>query len=149
MFLTLKSFRKFLRLSTCHCKLFLTLNCNIIFFFLFACLLNPCLPYTKRILYSEQPTVLLIWGYLNTKILTNFENLSSISNIFKETHDFLFFTDPVIICIYLRTTDRHFRDQGNVHHPTSKLLKCDLVQTFNSFLNPSMGIFTAGKASLV
>ena len=105
--------------------------------------------YTKRILYSEQPTVLLAWGHLNTKILTNFENLSSISNIFKETHDFLVLTDPVIICIYLRTTDRHFRDQGNVHHPTSKLLKCDLVQTFNTFLNPSMGIFIAGKTSLV
>ena len=74
-------------------------------------------------------------------ILTNFENLNSISNIFQDTHDFLVLTDPVIIYIYLRiTTNRHFRDPtdifGNVHNPTSKLLKCDLVQTLNTFRNP-------------
>ena len=57
--------------------------------------------------------------------LTNFENLKSISNIFQETHNFLVLTDPINICIYLRTTDRHLRDQGNVRHPTSKILKCD------------------------
>ena len=32
-------------------------------------------------------------------ILTNFENLNSVSNIFQETHDFLVLKDPVIICI--------------------------------------------------
>ena len=58
-------------------------------------------------------------------------------------------TDPVIICICLRTTNRHFCDQGNVHHPTSKLLKCDLVQTLNTFRNPSLRVFVASKASLV
>ena len=57
--------------------------------------------------------------------MTNFENLKSISNIFQETHNFLVLTDPIIICIYLRTTDRHLRDQGNVRHPTSKILKCN------------------------
>ena len=31
---------------------------------------------------------------------------------FQETHDFLVLTDPVIICIYLRTTDRHFPTRG-------------------------------------
>ena len=81
--------------------------------------------------------------------MTNFENLNSISNIFQKTHDFLVLADPVIICIYLRTTERHFRDQGNVRHPTSKLLKCDLVQTLNTFRNPSLRIFSTGKASLV
>ena len=44
-------------------------------------------------------------------ILANFENLNSISNIFQETQDFSVLVDPVIICVYLRTTDRHFRDQ--------------------------------------
>ena len=80
--------------------------------------------YAKRMLYSEQPTILLAWRDL---ILINFENLNSISNIFLETYAFLVLTDPVIIYICLRTTDRHFRDHGNVRHPISKLLKCDLV----------------------
>ena len=105
--------------------------------------------YAKRIPYSEQPTVLLARKHLNTMLLTNFENLNSISNIFQETHYFLVLTDRVIICIYLRTTDSHFRDQGNVRYPTSKLLKCDLIQTLNTFRNPSLQIFTAEKTSLV
>ena len=99
--------------------------------------------YAKRMLYSEQPTVLLVWRHLNITLLTNFENLNFISNIFQETQDFLVLKDPAIICIYLRTTDRHFCDQGNVHHPTSKLLKFDLVQTLNTFRNPSLPIFAA------
>ena len=101
----------------------------------------------KYMLYSEHPTVLL--KHLNTMLLTNFENLHSISNIFQETHNFLVLTSPVIICIYLRTSDRHFLDQGNVRHPTSKLLTYDLVQTSNTIRNPSLRIFAAGKASLV
>ena len=105
--------------------------------------------YAKSMLYSEQLTVLLAWRHLNTMILTNLENLNSISNIFQETHDFLVLAEPVIICIYLRTTDRHFRDQVYVRHPTSKLLKCDLVQTLNIFWNPGFRIFDAWKASLV
>ena len=103
--------------------------------------------YAKRILYSKQPTVWLARRNLNTMILTNLENLNSISNIFQETHDFLVLADPVIVGIYLRTTDRHFCDQGNVRHPTLKLLKCDLVQTLNTFRNPSLRIFAARKAS--
>ena len=103
----------------------------------------------KRMLFSEQPTVLLARRHLHTMILTNFENLNSISNIFQDTHDFLVLTDPVIICIHLRTSDRYFLDQGNVRHPTSKLLICDLVQTLNTFQNPSLRIFAAGNASLV
>ena len=82
----------------------------------------------KHVLYSEQPTVLLAQTHLNIMLLTNFENLNSIPNVFQETHNFLVLTDPLIICIYLRTTDRRFRDPGNVSHLTSKLLKCDLVQ---------------------
>ena len=105
--------------------------------------------YAKHMLYSEQPTTLFIRRHLNTMVLTNFENLDSISNIFQETHDFLVLTEPVIICIYLRTTGKHFCDQGNVRHPTPKLLKCDLVQTLNTFRNPSLRIFAAGKISLV
>ena len=71
------------------------------------------------------------------------------SNIFHEMQDFLVLMDPVIICIYLRTTYRHFCDQSDDHHLTSKLLKCDLVQTLNTFQNPFLQIFAAGKTSLV
>ena len=88
--------------------------------------------YAKRILYSEQQTVLLVWRQLNTMLLTDFENLNSISDIFQEIHKLLDLTDLLIICIYLITTDKHFHDQGNVRHLASKLLKCDLVQTLNS-----------------
>ena len=45
--------------------------------------------------------------------------------------------------------DRHFRDLGNVRHPTSKLLKCDLVQNLNTFRNPSLQILVTGNISLV
>ena len=102
--------------------------------------------HAKHMLCSEQTTVLLARTHLNTMLLTNFENLNSISYIFQEKHDFLVFTNPVILCIYLRT--RQFCDQENVHHSTSKLLKCDLVQTLNTFRNRALRFFTAGKASL-
>ena len=75
--------------------------------------------------------------------------LNSISYILQETHDFLVFTDPVVICIYLRTRNRHFHDQGKVRRPTSELLKWNLVQILNTFQNPSLLIFAARKASLV
>ena len=100
-------------------------------------------------MYSEQPTVLLAQRHLNTMLLTNFENLISILNIFREAHDFLVLTDPVIVCIYLRTTGRHFRDQRNVLHLTLNLLKSDLFQTLNTFQDPSLRIFAAAKASFV
>ena len=105
--------------------------------------------YANRMLYSEQSTVLLARRHANAMLLTNIEHLYSISNISRETNDFLVLTDPVIICIYLTTTGRHFCDQGNVRHPTSKLLKSDLFQTLNTFRNPSLRIFVAGKTSLV
>ena len=99
-------------------------------------------------LFSEQPAVLLARRHLNTMLLmTNFENLNSILNIFQKNTRFL--TDPLIIFIYLRTNDRYFHDQGNVCHPISKLPKCDLVQTLNTFWNPSLRIYAARKASLV
>ena len=107
------------------------------------------LSYANRMLYSEHTTFVLARRHLNTMILTNFKHLNSISNIFQETHDFFFLTDPVIICIYLGISERHFCDQGNVRYPTSTLLKCDLVQILNIFRNPFQWIFAAGKASLV
>ena len=114
------------------------------YFFHFPCQMPVYLDgYPKRMLYSEQPSDLLARRHLHTMLLTNFKNLNSISKIFQETHDFLVLTDPVIICIYLRTTYRRFRDEGNVRHGTSKLLKCDLVQTLNTFRNPSLRIFAA------
>ena len=95
--------------------------------------------YAKRMLYSEQPTVFLARRHLNTMHLTSFEKLNSILKIFQETHNFLVLMDPITICVSLKTTDRHFRDQGNVRHPTSKLQKHDLVQTVNTFWNSAAG----------
>ena len=89
------------------------------FFFIFS--------YAKRMLYSEQTTVSLDRRHLNTILLSNFENLNSISSTFQETLHFLVLTGPRIICIYLRTSDSHSRDQENVRHSTSELLKCVLV----------------------
>ena len=51
-------------------------------------------------LLSEQPTVLFARRQLNTKILTNFENLDSVLNIFQETQYILVLKGPGIICIY-------------------------------------------------
>ena len=62
---------------------------------------------------------------------------------------FFSFDGPVIISIFIRTTDRYFRDQGNVRHPTLMFLKCDLIQISNTFQIPFLRIFDAGKASLV
>ena len=105
--------------------------------------------YAKCMLHYEQPNVLLARRHLNTMILTNFERSNSILNFFQEIQDFLVLTDPVIICIYSRTTDRHFRNKGFVLHPASKLLKCDLVLTLNTLNNPSLWILAVGKACLV
>ena len=99
-------------------------------------------------LYSEQPTVLLARRHLNTVILTIFENLNSISNIFQETHNFLVLTDPSVICIYLRTTEKHFCDQVKVRYPTSKLPKWDLLQTLDTFRNPSFRILEGISCSI-
>ena len=70
----------------------------LLFFFSFS-LTNVCLPCHLHKEYAKQPTVLLAPRYLNIMILTDFENLNSISNIFQETHDFLVSTDPLIMCI--------------------------------------------------
>ena len=78
-----------------------------------------------------------------------FWKIKFLSKIFQETQNFLVLTDPLITCIYLRASDIHFRDQRNVCHPTWKFLKCDLVQTLNAFLNPSLRTFYVGKGSLV
>ena len=103
--------------------------------------------YAKRMLYSVV-SVLLARKHLGRMILNNFENLNSIWNLFQETHELLILTDPVIICIYLRTTVRLFRDQGNARHLSSKILRCDLVQMLNTFWNHFLRIFATGKASL-
>ena len=103
----------------------------------------------NRMMYSEQPTFLLARRRTNIIIWANFENLNSISNSLQETQDFLVLTDSVIICVYSKTTDRHYCDHGNVRRPNSKLQKCDLVQTLNTLRNPSLQIFASRKASLV
>ena len=79
--------------------------------------------YARRMLYSEHPTFLLARRHLNSVILTNFENLSFVKFHFKHfPRNFLVLTDPLIICIYLRPTNRRFRDQENVHYSTSNLI---------------------------
>ena len=97
---------------------------------------------------SEQLTVLLARIHSSTMILTNFENLNF---LFLNLVFLLFLLDPGIsICIYSITTDRDFLNQQSVSQPSSsKLLKCDLVQTLNAFQNSSILIFAAGKTSIV
>ena len=59
---------------------------------------------------------------------------------------FLSLDDPVIICIYLKTTDRHCLDQKNIRHSTSKLLKDDFVQNFqNTYLLLVRHLLFSGK----
>ena len=90
------------------------ISCTQIFFFIF---------FDKsrnRMLYSEQPAFLMAQRHLKTMLLTTFENLNSFWNIFQETHNFLVLTDQIIICIYLRTTISHFREQWKVRRLTSK-----------------------------
>ena len=97
--------------------------------------------YAKCMLYSEQPTILLARSHLNTMILTNFENLNSISNIFQE----ISFDVPSNYLYLFKKQRQTFPDQGNVRHPTSKLIKYDLVQTLNTFRNPSLRILLPGR----
>ena len=54
--------------------------------------------YAKRMMYPEQPTVLLAPRHLSITLLKlNFKNLSSILNIFQETHN----SHGFINCLYL------------------------------------------------
>ena len=106
-------------------------------------LTNACSPYHVRKTYTVLSVANRVVGldtHLNIMLLSSFENLNSISYIFQATHNILVLTDPIIMCIYLRTTDIHFRDQGNGRYLTSKLLKCDLVQILNNFRNLFGGI---------
>ena len=45
-----------------------------------------------------------------------FENLNSNSKIFEETHNFLIFIDSVIICIYLRRSQREILLERSSSH---------------------------------
>ena len=135
----LSSEKSLARKKVIYLKDFTDLNFFLSFLFFFFCILfDKCLfvlPVTQSVCctLSNQP---FCWLGDNTMILSNFENLNYILNIFQGTHYFLVLMDPVTTCMYLRTTNRHFRDQGNVRHPTSNLLKCDLVQVVNTFRNP-------------
>ena len=142
--------------SCMYLKDFTDLDFFFFSFFFYKCLFTLSVMQSIYCSISSQPDrkkssqpFFLARRHLNTILLTNFENSISISTIFREIHNFLVLADPVIIYIYLRTTGRHFHDQGNVGHPTSKLLKCDLVQALHTFQNTSLRIFAAGKASLV
>ena len=72
----------------------------------------------------------------------NFKNLNSISNVFHETHYFLFLTDSVVICTYLRRTSvRSFwkkppADIFLTRGTSIITLKWDLVRLLNTFWNP-------------
>ena len=99
--------------------------------------------YARCMLYSKQPTVLLARRHLSIMLLTNFGNLNFISVISQETHNLSF--DRPTNYLFLFTTERHFRYQGNVLHPTSKWVKCDLVWTLNTFRNPFLRVFLSGR----
>ena len=103
-------------------------------------------------LYFEQTTVSLDWR-LNTILLTNFENLNSISNIFQETLHFLVLPDPRIICIYLiYFIYLHHQRQtlsSPGERPSFSLRVTKMCFGLNiKYLSESFRIFTAGKAFL-
>ena len=109
-------------------------------------------------LYSEQPTVLLAWKYLTQSFWPyrrKFWNFKFHLKHFPKNARFLSF-DGLSNYLYLfkeelawvplkKTTDRHFRDQVNVRHPISKLLKCALVQRLNLFRDHFCGFLLPGR----
>ena len=103
-----------------------------VFFFAFS-LTNVCLPcrlrkVANRFVGSKTP---------KHNAFDKFWKFKSHFEHFSRNTWFLSLDDPVIICIYLKTTDRHCLDQKNIRHPTSKLLKDYFVQTFqNTYLLP-------------
>ena len=117
----------------------------ICFFFFHFSLTNRCLPYRlpKRMLYSEQPTVLLAQRHLNTILLTNFENLNSISNIFQEN-------DGPTNYLYLFKNHRQtFSWPGERQSSHLKVTKMWFVPKIKYLSEPFFAVFAAGKASLV
>ena len=123
------------------------LNISLFFQFSFS-LTNVCLPCQLRKAYA------VLWAanrFVGSETSKNneFWKLKFQFAHFPRNTRFLSLDGPVIIWIYLRITDKHFHDQGNVRHPSSKLLKCDSVQTWNTFRNDSLRIFAAANASLV
>ena len=98
---------------------------DLFFFFYFILtfsLTNASLSFQLRKAYAVLWTANRFVGSETSKtmILSNFENLNPISNIFQETRDFLVLTETIINYLYLfKNNDRHFRDQ--VERPSSHL----------------------------
>ena len=88
-------------------------------FFSFS-LTNACFPCWLRKAYALLWAAIRFVGSETPKhnAFDQFQNLNFISSIFQEKHDFLVLTDPVIICIYLRTTGRYVDQQ--IRPPTLK-----------------------------
>ena len=105
---------------------------SLVFFFFFIffgkCLFTLLVTQNVCCTKSSQPFCCL--GDTKTLILTKFENLNFILNIFQETRFLSFYWPSNYLYLFLTTIFRHFRDQRNVRHSTSKLLKCDLVLSF-------------------
>ena len=105
---------------------------------------NACLPCHLRKSYAVLWAANRFVGFETPKHndFDEFWKLKFHFEHFPKNTRFLSFDGPSnYLHLFLRTTDRHFLDQGNIRHPTSKLLKCDLVETLQ--------IFVAGKANLV
>ena len=135
--------------SSAFCKIFINT-------FFYGTLLNDCFYFTAV------PGFYTLQSYIagNFQVVKYYQYGKKIIHIFQEFYRnrFLlhgcFFSFPLTIacftkCLFrlficLRTIDRQFCDQGNIRHSTLKLLKCDLIQTLNTFWNPSMQIFAAG-----
>ena len=92
--------KKFIHISQAFYRLRFFFFIFFSFFFIFfdKCLFTLSVTQNVCCTKSSQPFCWL--GDTKTVILTKFENLNFILNIFQETRDFLVFTDPVIICIY-------------------------------------------------
>ena len=109
-----------------------------VFFFSFS-LTNVCLPcglrkVANRFAGSKTP---------KHNAFHKFWKFKSHFEYFSRNTWFLSLDDPVIICIYLTTTDRHCLDQKNIRHDNLKVTKRWFRPNFSEYL------FAAGKASLV
>ena len=87
----------------------------------------------------------------------DFENLNY-TKYFSRNIRFLNFDASLIIYICLgssqanplwKITEGNFPDEGNVHHPLSKLFEWNLVQVLNTFFDLCLQIFAVGRHLLL
>ena len=98
---------------------------------------------------DEMYEIVWIWIFWNWLKFDQFWKFKFHFKHFLRNTRFPSFRGPTNYFHLFKNHQQTFRNQGNVRHSTSKLLKCDLAQTLNTFWNHSLRIVAADKASLV